>query len=111
MSVDVTVDAGTELPAAVEVVAYTITGEALANAARHAAAGSASVRLERDGRWLTVTVADDGCGLRPDARPGVGLVSMRRRAEELGGTLDVTPAAGGTRTGTVVTARLPLEVV
>jgi signal transduction histidine kinase len=35
---------------------------------------------------------------------------MRRRAEELGGTLDVAPGAGGTRPGTVVTARLPLEV-
>jgi signal transduction histidine kinase len=89
MSVDVTVDAGTELPAAVEVAAYAITSEALANAARHAGAGSASVRLERDAGWLVVAVTDDGCGLRPDARPGVGLVSMRRRAEELGGTLEV----------------------
>jgi signal transduction histidine kinase len=110
MSVDVTLDAGAELPAAVEVAAYAITGEALANAARHAGAESAWVRLERDVRWLTLTVADDGCGVRPDARPGVGLVSMRRRAEELGGTLDVAPGAGGTRPGTVVTARLPLEV-
>jgi signal transduction histidine kinase len=110
MSVDVTVDAGTELPAAVEVAAYAITGEALANAARHAGAASAWVRLEREGGWLVVTVTDDGCGVRADARPGVGLVSMRRRAEELGGALRVARAIAGPRPGTVVTARLPLEV-
>jgi len=69
-----------------------------------------------------LTVVDDGCGIRADARPGVGLVSMRRRAEELGGTLEVTAAVDGTVDqglgpdsgravrGTVVTARLPLEV-
>jgi signal transduction histidine kinase len=108
-------DDGGRLPAAVEVAAYAISAEALANAARHAGARRASVRLERRAGWLVVTVADDGCGVPVDARPGVGLVSMRRRAEELGGTLDVCSpvhedgAAAGTA-GTVVTARLPLEV-
>jgi signal transduction histidine kinase len=125
MTVDVTIDleeaAATELPAAVEVAAYAITGEALANVARHAGAGSSSVRLEREDGWLVVAVTDDGRGIPVDASPGVGLVSMRRRAEELGGTLEVVPAVdgaldgtlGGARwagPGTVVTARLPLEV-
>jgi signal transduction histidine kinase len=100
-------DGAPELPAAVEVAAYAIVGEALANAARHAAARRASVRLQRREGWLVVEVADDGRGFPVDARPGVGLVSMRRRAEELGGTLEVGSAAPGT----VVSARLPLEVV
>jgi signal transduction histidine kinase len=122
MSVEVSVAAGTELPAAVEVAAYSITAEALANAARHAGATSASVRLECQDEWLVVAVADDGSGVAPDARPGVGLVSMRRRAEELGGTLEVGPVVDGGsdgrlgdggadgRRGTVVRARLPLVV-
>jgi signal transduction histidine kinase len=131
MAVDVTVDAGSQLPAAVEVAAYAISAEALANAARHAGATSASVRLECQDEWLVVAVADDGSGVAPDARPGVGLVSMRRRAEELGGTLEVGPMVDGGsdgrpvdggsdgrpvhrgadgRRGTVVRARLPLVV-
>jgi signal transduction histidine kinase len=112
MTVDVSVDAGTELPAAVEVAAYSITGEALTNVARHARAHAASVRLRREAGWLVVTVTDDGCGIPADARPGVGLVSIRRRAEELGGTLEVASAAGAgpAARGTAVTARLPLEV-
>jgi signal transduction histidine kinase len=104
------VDAGAELPAAVEVAAYAITAEALANVARHAGARSASVRVERDGGALVVAVSDDGCGVPADARPGVGLVSMRRRAEELGGTLELAASGEGGRRGTVVTARLPLEL-
>ena len=92
--------------------AYSITGEALTNVARHARAHAASVRLRREPGWLVVTVTDDGCGIPPDARPGVGLVSIRRRAEELGGTLEVTSPAGAgpAARGTAVTARLPLEV-
>jgi two-component system, NarL family, sensor kinase len=108
IALDVTVDAGAELPAAVEVAAYAITAEALANVARHAGARSASVRVEREGGALVVAVSDDGCGVPADARPGVGLVSMRRRAEELGGTLELAASGEGVRRGTVVTARLPL---
>ena len=115
-TVDVSGDSGTELPAAVEVAAYSITGEALTNVARHARAHAASVRLQREAGWLVVTVTDDGCGIPADARPGLGLVSMRRRAEELGGTLEVAArgadqsVVGPGARGTVVTARLPLDV-
>ncbi len=115
-TLDVSGDSGTELPAAVEVAAYSITGEALTNVARHARAQAASVRLQREAGWLVVTVTDDGCGIPADARPGLGLVSMRRRAEELGGTLEVAARGAGQSVvgpgarGTVVTARLPLDV-
>ena len=98
-------DLGT-LPAAVEVAAYRIAGEALTNVTRHAHAGTRPcVRLQRDDRDLLVEVADDGTGIAPEAQAGVGLVSLRERAAELGGRSEVTcPATGGT----VVRAWLPL---
>jgi signal transduction histidine kinase len=93
------------LPAAVEVAAYRITGEALTNVTRHAHARRATVRLQRDDRDLLVEVADDGTGIAAEAQAGVGLVSLRERAAELGGRSEVTcPATGGT----VVRAWLPL---
>ena len=55
---------------------------------------------------LEVEVTDDGRGLPKRVRPGVGLVSMRERAAEVGGTCVVEPGASG---GTRVVARLPLE--
>ncbi len=97
-------DLGT-LPAAVEVAAYRIAGEALTNVTRHAHARHATVRLLRDERDLLVEVADDGTGIAPEAQAGVGLVSLRERAAELGGRSEVTcPATGGT----LVRAWLPL---
>jgi len=97
------------LPAAVEVAAYRIAAEALANARRHAGAGRVRVRLGMTGGVapgvLEVEIADeggephaDGCG------SGVGTASMRERAAELGGTCRIGPRPGG---GTRVLARLP----
>ena len=62
LSVASTVAAGAELPAAVEVAAYAITGEALANAARHAGAALRPCGSSAAAGWLAVRVADDGCG-------------------------------------------------
>jgi signal transduction histidine kinase len=96
-----------DLPAAVEVAAYRIASEALANTARHAAATRVLVRLVRDADGaLEVTVTDDGVGIAPDRAAGVGLVSLRERAAELGGRCTVTCPAGG---GTEVRAVLPVE--
>ena len=90
-----------DLPAAVEVAAYRIVVEALANVARHSDSPSASVRLEPAMDGLHVEVRDAG---RSGAwRPGVGLSSMRERAAELGGTL----AAGPGPQGGCVAAVLP----
>lgn len=93
------------LPAAVEVAAYRIALEALTNVSRHAQASACTIRLSVNGE-LELEVRDDGVGLAPGPGGGVGLASMRERAEELGGSLDVSsPAAGGT----LVSAHLPLE--
>jgi signal transduction histidine kinase len=106
--VTVHADPGVEdLPAAVEVAAYRIASEALANVARHARAARVRIALgrEADGA-LTVTVTDDGVGIAPGAPAGVGLVSLRERAAELGGRCSVTCPAGG---GTVLRAVLPVD--
>ncbi|WP_448625077.1 sensor histidine kinase [Geodermatophilus sp. URMC 64] len=91
------------LPAAVEVAVYRIVQEALANVVRHAAAATCTVRLDVDPAEVCVTVTDDGAGFAPGS-PGVGLASMRERAEEMGGVCTVGPGPCG---GTVVRARLP----
>jgi signal transduction histidine kinase len=100
----VTADDLGDLPAAVEVAAYRIASEALANVARHARAARVEVTLRRDGGALVVGVADDGRGIPADAPAGVGLVSLRERAAELGGSCTVECPPDG---GTVVRAVLP----
>ena len=92
------------LPAAVEVAAYRIAGEAMNNAVRHADARACAVRIALDGDALRLEVSDDGRGIAEDHRPGVGLRSMRERAEELGGSCEIEAVPGG---GTRVRARLP----
>lgn len=95
------------LSAAVEAAAYRIALEAITNAARHARAGRCDVgiRVRPEGRpYLQLDISDDGDGLPPGAPVGVGILSMRERAEELGGTLTITSGPRGAR----VTAVLPL---
>jgi signal transduction histidine kinase len=101
---DVEVDAHVEpRPAStVETAAYFVVSEALTNAAKHARATRADVRLERRGDVLDVEVRDDGLGGADPA--GGGLTGLRRRVEALDGTLTVASPAGGP---TVVRAELP----
>ncbi len=85
-------------PGVVEVAAYRITVEALLNAARHAGATRVAASVREEGSAWVVEVDDDGCGMPPDAVPGVGTRSMRERAAELGGTVTFSEAPlGGTR--------------
>lgn len=94
-----------DLPAAVEVAAYRIAVEAVTNVARHAGVAAAHVAFAvTEQRVLTVTVRDRGhrAGSWP---PGVGLGSMRERAEEVGGSLTVEHGPAGA----LVTASLPLD--
>ena len=93
-----------ELPPAVEVAAYRIVTEALTNVTRHSHASRCEVEL-RLGDGLEVDVSDDGLGFAGDARPGVGLRSMRERADELGGSFSAGP---GATTGTRIHVRLPV---
>ncbi len=103
---EVRAPADLHLPAAVEVAAFRIAGEALTNVARHADATRARLTVETLPDQLVVEVGDDGRGIAADRRAGVGLASLRERAAELGGTTTITSPAGG---GTVVRALLPLR--
>lgn len=106
---EVTVDAGLppDLPPVVETAAYRIAVEALTNTARHSGARSARVRLHLHDGVLLLRVCDDGRGVTSSDPPGSGLRSMRERADELGGTVEVSRGPAG---GTEVRAHLPLAV-
>ena len=75
------------------------------NVTRHAGARTATVTLTVTEGMLQVEVTDDGRGVSPANRAGVGLTSMRERAEELGGSCTLWPRPGG---GSIVSAQLPL---
>ncbi len=93
------------LPAAVEVALYRITAEALTNVVRYAGARTCRVRLAV-GSQLELEISDDGRGAGPDAAAGVGWLSMRERAAELGGTCTIASLSGQ---GTTIKVRLPLQ--
>lgn len=106
LPVDIEASGTHALPAAVEVAAYRIAAESLTNVARHAGATAARVLLLAAPGELLVEVTDDGTGIPASAEAGVGLLSLRERAAELGGTTEVScPPEGGTR----VRARLPMR--
>ncbi|MBV9228664.1 MAG: sensor histidine kinase, partial [Chloroflexi bacterium] len=92
-----------DLPAAVEVAAYRIALEALTNVVRHAQAHTCRIILTATDA-LILDVEDDGRGLPDSFKAGIGLLSMRERAAELGGTCVLE---AGTEGGTRVYARLP----
>ncbi len=94
------------LPAAVEVAIYRISQEALTNVIRHASARSCNMRLAVEDEVVVLEVRDDGAGISGDHVVGVGLISMRERAAELGGECNIEPASEG---GTQVLVRLPLS--
>ncbi|HSA50939.1 MAG TPA: ATP-binding protein, partial [Yinghuangia sp.] len=93
-----------ELPAAVEVAAYAIAAEAVANAVRHSAASELALVAGVHAGTLVVEVRDNGCGMPVYPHAGVGLRSMGERAGEVGGRVDVLPCPGG---GTILRATLP----
>jgi signal transduction histidine kinase len=93
------------LPAAVEIAAYFVIAEGLANMAKHAEATAASVRVETTDRWLRVEVSDDGRGGARTAG-GSGLRGLVDRVEALDGRLTVTSPQ---HAGTTLVAELPCE--
>jgi signal transduction histidine kinase len=85
---------------------YRIAQEAVRNAARHASARRVTVRLSTQDSVLLLEVEDDGTGFDPkrESAGRLGLGSMRERAEDLGGRLDILSSPGR---GTLIRARLP----
>ena len=86
-----------------EVTAYYVASEALANAAKHAQASVAEVRVETRDGVLELAIKDDGVGGADPAR-GSGLIGLADRVEVLGGTIAIESPAGE---GTAVHVELP----
>jgi signal transduction histidine kinase len=86
---------------------YLVFKESIHNALRHAGCSRVEIELDLHGDQLSLTIRDDGRGFAPDEEAeGHGLESMRRRASELRGTLQVESRPGS---GTLVTLRFPLR--
>jgi signal transduction histidine kinase len=113
LRVELTEQECSSLSAAAEVVLYRVGVEAVTNVARHARARQCCLTLGMASGEVVMIVEDDGIGLTGDTprtldRPisaGVGLRSMRQRAEELGGRVSFTAGHGG---GTRVAVQLPV---
>lgn len=92
-------------------VLFRIAQEAMTNIKRHADAGKVEIRLEKKGKNIELTIADNGKGFvqsTVDEHPkrGIGLRNMQERVEAVGGTLFLTSTVGQ---GTQVVATLPVS--
>lgn len=100
-----------ELPPVVEGNLFRILQESLNNVRKHAGARKVRISLKLEGSFLTLSVADDGQGLESAGEAGdgdstgMGMTTMRERAEEAGGELKVEEREGG---GTIIRAMVPL---
>jgi signal transduction histidine kinase len=102
--IELDVEVGGRLREPVEVAAYYVVSEALANAAKHAQASVAEVRVAARDDVLDIDIRDNGVG-GADPSGGSGLTGLRDRVEALGGTLAVASPAGA---GTSLHAQLPI---
>jgi signal transduction histidine kinase len=93
--VDLQLQVEGRLPERVEVSAYYVVSEALANMAEHAHASAITVAAEATDEVLRIVVRDDGAGGAGFAR-GTGLIGLKDRVEALGPDLSGQPARGGT---------------
>jgi len=104
VQLDVTTNA--RLPEPIEVAAYYVASEALANATKHAQASRIEISLATRNGSLLLSIRDDGVGGADPAR-GSGLVGLTDRVRALGGSIHVSSRPGD---GTHITAELPVEL-
>jgi signal transduction histidine kinase len=103
--VDLGVMTGARFPEPVEIAAYYVASEALANAMKHAQASRVEVSLAARDGGLLLSVRDDGVGGADPGR-GSGLAGLVDRVEALGGSIRVHSPVGA---GTHITVELPRE--
>jgi signal transduction histidine kinase len=95
--VRLTVEIDERLPESVEVAAYYLVSESLANVAKHARASVAFILISRANGHAVIEILDDGVG-GADTERGSGLRGLADRVEALGGWLRIwSPSGGGTR--------------
>jgi signal transduction histidine kinase len=106
-TVPLTLDAAIDrrLPEPIEVAAYYVVAEALANAAKHAQASEVTVCARRADDHLQISVQDDGIG-GAEMSNGSGLIGLKDRVESLGGNLRLRSPRGG---GTSLRVTIPLN--
>ena len=102
--VNLELNADARLPEPIEVAAYYVASEALANAAKHSQASQIEVSLASRNGSLVLSIRDDGVGGAYPGR-GSGLVGLQDRVEALGGTIKIDSSAGS---GTCVVVTLPI---
>ncbi|MEM7335093.1 MAG: PAS domain-containing sensor histidine kinase [Chloroflexota bacterium] len=100
-------DVVTDMTPKMALALYRIVQEALNNVLRHASATSAEVLLKRHVNTITLSIEDNGCGFDPAHIEGrrLGVLGMRTRIEELGGTFQLASEIGH---GTTITIECPL---
>jgi signal transduction histidine kinase len=103
VQLDITTNA--RLPEPIEVAAYYVASEALANATKHAQASCIDISLTTRNGSLLLSIRDDGVGGADPAR-GSGLAGLTDRVQALGGSIRVSSRPGD---GTHITAELPVE--
>jgi signal transduction histidine kinase len=101
--VDLDIATDARLAEPIEVAAYFVASEALANAAKHSGASGIAVSLERRRGNLLLTVRDNGVG-GADAARGSGIVGLSDRVEALGGQFALESPPGR---GTTISVELP----
>jgi signal transduction histidine kinase len=102
--VDLDLRAERRLPQPVEVAAYYVVSEALANAAKHSGASMVHVEVEAADSVVRLAIRDDGAGGADPGR-GSGLVGLRDRVEAISGTFEITSPAGR---GTSLRVEIPI---
>jgi signal transduction histidine kinase len=104
LRIELTGEAPTTLPAAVDVSAYRVVAEALTNAERYGGGSPVELRLGVDGDSLVIRSSNDSSG-RTGAGSGFGLVGMAERVTLLGGSMSTSDAGGRF----VLEVRLPVR--
>lgn len=95
------------LPEVLVTCLYRVAQEALTNILRHAGATKVLVTLRHRDGWCQLQIRDNGCGVREDqaaAADSFGLMGMRERVAQHGGSFSISPRPGG---GTIVEAQIP----
>jgi signal transduction histidine kinase len=96
-----------ELNSEISIHLYRVMQEALSNVARHSGSKCVAVRLRFVGDAVMLEVEDEGAGFPEGAKNGLGLVSMRERAELLRGDIEYLRGSAG---GALVRVRVPLAL-
>jgi GAF domain-containing protein len=105
LPVELDIRSSTRAADPIEVAAYYVVSEALANTTKHARASSVHVTVEERDSILHLSIRDDGAG-GADPAGGSGLIGLRDRVQALGGLIEVNSNLGE---GTAIVVELPLQ--